>query len=99
MTENPKHKQGDGAGFGRLRAEQAKRETFAAICGRSHPSCKIHIDKIYEYAGTQIAFYRAVREQTFEHARVAVFIWNNPSAIRAGYWSKENDIIAAQADI
>lgn len=87
--ENPKHSQGDGAGFGRLRAAQKMRSDFAAICKRTHPSCEIYIDQIREYAGAQIVFYRASHSQ-FEHARVAVFtkVGNE--------WRKENDIIAAQ---
>lgn len=94
--ENPKHSQADGAGFGRLRAEQAKREEFAAICKRTHPSCAIYIDQIREYAGVQVAFYRATFKTpegntTFEHARVAVF------SGKPGAWRKENDIIAAQS--
>lgn len=99
MASNPKGGQGDGAGFNRLRAEQNKRTEFAAICKRTHPSCEIYVDQIREYAGVQIVFYRAAYPGNFEHARVAVFKWNNPSASKAGHWSKENDIIAAQSDI
>lgn len=91
--ENPKHSQADGAGFGRLRAEQAKRTEFTRLCQQSHPSCVIHVDQVREYAGVQIAFYRVVSTGQFayEHARVAVF------QKIGGKWSKESDIIAAQA--
>jgi hypothetical protein len=88
--ENPKHSQGDGAGFARLRTAQQMRAEFADICKRTHPSCEIYIDQIREYAGVQIVFYRAARPE-FEHARVAVF-----TKVGNG-WRKENDIIAAQA--
>jgi hypothetical protein len=90
--ENPKHVQGDGAGFGRLRAQQKMREDFASICSRTHPSCNIHIDQIREYAGVQVVFYRSIRPGQFEHARVAVF-----SRQKSG-WCKDSDMIAAQAD-
>lgn len=98
-TENPKHKQADGAGFGRLRAAQAMRATFAEICSRTHPSCEIYVDKIHEYAGVQVVFYRAIRAQTFEHARVAIFSWVNITATQPAHWRKDSDMIAAQADI
>lgn len=86
--ENPKVLQGDGAGFGRLRAAQKMRVDFAAICKSTHPSAEIYIDQIRDYAGSQIVFYRA-KSRTIETARVAVFKQVN------GTWSKENDIIAA----
>jgi hypothetical protein len=90
--ENPKHKQADGAGFGRLRAAQQMRAEFADICSRTHPSCTLCIDKVHEYAGVQIVFYRAAHNSgAFEHARVAVF------SGRPGAWRKESDMIAAQA--
>lgn len=97
--ENPKHVQGDGAGFGRLRAAQRLRETFTDIIKRTHPSCAIYVDQVREYAGVQIVFYRAEYKESvpFEHARIAVFEWKNPSSTRPGHWVKENDIIAAQS--
>jgi len=95
--ENPKHSQADGAGFKRLRAAQEQRNEFAAICKRTHPNCDIYIDQVREYAGVQIVFYRATYKEGFEHARVAVFSWVNPTGIKPGQWRKENDIIAAQA--
>lgn len=90
--ENPKHRQGDGAGFGRLRAEQAKRAAFHHLIRKSHPIAEIYIDQIREYAGVQVAFFRTTLpgpsrlEQT---ARIAVF------ENRDGMWVKTNDIIAA----
>jgi len=91
--ENPHHKQSDGAGFNRLRAEQEKRVEFTRLCQQSHPSCAIHIDQVREYAGVQIAFYRVVStgQFKFEHARIAVFKFGGSK------WIKETDIIAAQA--
>lgn len=101
---NPKNGQGDGAGFNRLRKAQKEREQFAYIIKGTHPSCDIYIDQVREYAGVQIVFYRAAYEpkanQTgapFEHARVAVFEWRNPTATKPGRWDKTNDIIAAQS--
>ena len=91
-VENPKHKQGDGAGFGRLRAEQVRRSLFHDLIKRSHPSAEIYIDKVYEYAGSQIAFYR-LSQMHFEQARCATFIQTN------GNWSKDNDIIIAINDL
>ena len=88
MPENPKHKQGDGAGFGRLRAEQEKRTVFLAMIARVHPHGNLYIDQVREYAGTQIAFYRRTVE-TWEEARVAVFVWHV-----AGRWILSHDIIA-----
>lgn len=99
MKSNPKSGQGDGAGFGRLRAAQAMRAQFAEICGRTHPSCQIYVDKIHEYAGVQVVLYRATRPGSFEHARVAVFSWVNQTATRNGHWQKDSDMIAAQADL
>lgn len=90
QVENPKHKQGDGAGFGRLRAEQAKRVAFHDLIRRSHPTGTIYIDQVREYAGVQVAFYR-VSAAGYEVARIAVF--NN----KGGEWVKDNDIIAALA--
>lgn len=97
--DNPKHRQADGAGFGRLRAAQVMRAEFAEICGRTHPSCEIYIDQIREYAGVQVVFYRATRPQSFEHARIAIFSWANPTATQKAHWRKESDMIAAQAVI
>lgn len=92
MALNPKNGQGDGAGFGRLRAAQQMRTEFLDICARTHPSCTLYIDKVHEYAGVQIVFYRSVHNGGgFEHARVAVF------SGKPGAWRKESDMIAAQA--
>jgi hypothetical protein len=91
--ENPKHKQGDGAGFGRLRAEQTKRSIFQQLLYRSHPSGGVHIDQVREYAGVQVCFYRhRMPGAACEQARIAVF---EPSD-NAERWNKVNDIIAAQ---
>ena len=86
--ENQKHKQGDGAGFGRLRAEQAKRADFLRIIARMHPHGNLYVDQVREYAGSQIVFYRRTVE-TWEEARVAVFL---PCQTRG--WIMSNDIIA-----
>jgi hypothetical protein len=88
---NPKAGQGDGAGFGRLRAAQAMRAAFMVEIERTHPSCAIFIDKVHEYAGVQICMYRT-KSKTFEHARVAVFQHAD------GRWHKCNDIIANIGD-
>jgi hypothetical protein len=88
--ENPKHRQADGAGFGRLRAEQRKRDAFAHLLHRLHPLGTLYVDKVYEYAGTQIAFYRRTVE-TSEEARVAVFDCAH------GVWRLLNDMIAVSA--
>jgi hypothetical protein len=95
--ENPKHVQGDGAGFNRLRAAQKMRETFAAICQRSHPSSTIYVDQVREYAGAQVVFYRVTDPELPEQARIALFQWVNPTATKGGEWHKQNDIIAATA--
>jgi hypothetical protein len=87
--ENPKHKQGDGAGFGRLRAEQHRRAAFQHLIRRSHPSGEIYIDQVREYAGVQVVFFRHTTT-AFQHARVAIFEHHD------GAWSKTNDIIATQ---
>jgi hypothetical protein len=86
--ENPKHKTGDGAGFGRLRAEQAKRDTFKALIERSHPMRNVYIDQIRDYCGAQVVFYRR-GDTKAEVACIAVFQTTN------GVWVKEQDIIAA----
>lgn len=88
-AENIFHKSADGAGFNRLRTAQAQRELFAAICQKSHPSAKIYIDQVREYAGVQVVFYRAIHER-FEHARIAIFEKTGSA------WRNVNDIIAAQ---
>lgn len=93
--ENPKHSQGDGAGFGRLRSAQKQRATFAELCRRTHPSGEIYIDQIREYAGAQIVFYRVQNPKLPEQARCACFKWANPTATTNGEWRKENDIIIA----
>ena len=88
--ENPKHKVSDGSAFGRLRAAQKLRQHVENILNVSHPSASIFVDQIREYAGVQIAFYRAI-SSSYEHARVAVFEQSDRG------WRKANDIIAAQA--
>jgi hypothetical protein len=97
---NPKSGQGDGAGFGRLRAAQQLRETFAENLRRTHPSCLIYIDQVREYAGAQVVFYRAKSTakssmSQFEYARVAIFKWRHES--NGGEWRKESDMIANHA--
>jgi len=87
--ENPKHKQGDGAGFGRLCAEQAKRQAMMHVLRRSTASGEMYIDQIREYAGIQVVFYRHITER-FQTARIAIF------ELKDGTWVKENDIIANQ---
>ena len=90
--ENPKHKTGDGAGFGRLRAEQQKRTTITRMLERQHPIGAVYVDQIREYAGAQIAFYRHTMTDgagSLMEARVAVF----RTAANGNYWI-ENDIIA-----
>lgn len=89
--DNPKHRQADGAGFGRLRAAQALRMQFAALL--KTPLSDAYIDQIREYCGTQVVFYRRMRE-TSEQARVAVFI---PSD-NGGYTLSHNMIVAQQHD-
>lgn len=87
---NPKSGQGDGAGFGRLRAAQAMRSQFGALLNATHGR-EVYIDQIREYAGSQIVFYR-VQYDKYEQARCAVFTPNE----RGGF-TKSNDIIVAQA--
>ena len=87
--ENPKHKQGDGAGFGRLRAEQHKRQAMMHVLRRSTAVGEMYIDKVHDYAGVQVVFYRHITER-YQTARVAIF------TIKDGAWVKDNDIIAAQ---
>jgi hypothetical protein len=77
-------------GRGRLRAEQRKRDAFAHLLHRLHPLGTLYVDKVYEYAGTQIAFYRRTVE-TSEEARVAVFDCAH------GVWRLLNDMIAVSA--
>lgn len=56
---NPKSGQGDGAGFGRLRAAQAMRHNFTVLLNSRNPSADgLYIDQIREYAGVQVVFYR-----------------------------------------
>lgn len=86
--ENPKHKTGDGAGFGRLRAEQNKRHDFLTIIARAHPLGNVYVDQVREYAGAQIAFYRREVE-TWEEARVAIFL---PCPTRG--WIMHSDVVA-----
>jgi hypothetical protein len=70
---NPKSGQGDGAGFNRLRAEQARRHNFTSLLNAKHPSADgLYIDQIREYAGAQIVFYRYDINRT-QHAAVATF--------------------------
>jgi hypothetical protein len=93
-AENPKHKQGDGAGFGRLRAAQALRERISdKLRKNSTGFAEIYIDQIREYAGAHIVFYRAINigQFAYEQARVAVAI-DNGREIRITH-----DIIAVQA--
>jgi hypothetical protein len=86
--ENPKHKQGDGAGFGRLRAEQEKRTTVIRMLVRAHPDGSVYVDQIREYAGAQIVFFRHTLNGTC-YARVAV-----ARVAANGNHYIENDIIA-----
>ena len=92
--ENPKHKTGDGAGFGRLRAEQQKRTTITRMLERQHPIGAVYVDQIREYAGAQIVFFRTTMPdgsgRGLNHtARVAVF----RVATNGNYWI-DNDVIA-----
>jgi hypothetical protein len=87
-AENPKHKQGDGAGFGRLRAEQNKRVEFLAIIHRAHPLGNVYVDQVREYAGAQIVFYRRTVE-TWEEARVGAFLQD----VASGRWIMHSDTI------
>lgn len=69
---NPKSGQGDGAGFGRLRAAQAMRQNFATLLRSANNGAGVYIDQIREYAGSQIVFYRVTRDNR-EDAYCAVF--------------------------
>ena len=86
--ENPKHKQGDGAGFNRLRAAQSMRTNFTTLIRSLHPMGGVYIDQIREYAGQQVVFYRRTVEES-EYACIAVF-----AAIKTGH-RLENDIVVA----
>lgn len=90
--ENPKHVQGDGAGFGRLRAAQRLRQHFAKMCKFSAAQT-IYIDEVRDYAGVKIVFYRAQSDGQSEQARVAVMKFY-PIDDSEGVWRKEHDIIA-----
>lgn len=64
-------------------------DAYKAAIKRSHPSANIGIDKVEEYGGARIVFYRA-ETSSYIHHRVAVF------ERRTDGWHKENDIIVKQ---
>lgn len=88
---NPKSGQGDGAGFGRLRAAENQRAEFHGELSRRHKS-NVYIDQVREYAGICVVFYR-IDCVTFEEARVAAF--KSITRIRAGAAGYElvNDMV------
>lgn len=88
---NPKSGQGDGAGFGRLRAAQKQRADFHHKLSQRNLDASVYIDQIREYAGACVVFYR-IECDSFEEARVAAF-----QPVEAGY-KMINDIMVAEGE-